>query len=261
MEQVRAHDINLAVERVGTGVPPIVVIPQWFLSSKSLRGSALVRSLAAHHEIILYDRRGTGESDKPGPPYTAARDARDLIAMLDALGVGDAALLGHGVRGSQVALNVGGHVPDRIAALVCLGGTPRLAAGPEWPYGIDDAAWRVAFGVLDESYDPPPGASIAMGDDWAAAGPVAARDILERTRDEDMRSFLPKITPPTLVIHMRGDTLVPFDAARWLAESLPNGVLEEFDAPREIPFRAHAELAEHIEEFLRVSARGGPAAR
>ena len=53
-----------------------------------------------------------------------------------------------------------------------------------------------------------------------------------------------------LVLHLKGDGLVPFDAARWLAESLPNGTLEVFDAPREIPMRAHEELASHIEEWL-----------
>jgi pimeloyl-ACP methyl ester carboxylesterase len=72
------------------------------------------------------------------------------------------------------------------------------------------------------------------------------------TRDEDLRHFLPKVTPPTLIVHLKDDRLVPFEAAQWLAESLPHGVLEVFDAPREIPFRAHEELAEHIEEFLRT---------
>jgi pimeloyl-ACP methyl ester carboxylesterase len=77
-------------------------------------------------------------------------------------------------------------------------------------------------------------------------------DILERTLDEDLRHFLPKVTPPTLVVHLRGDALVPFEAARWLAESLPHGTLEVFDAPRSIPMHAHEELAAHIEEFLRA---------
>jgi len=253
MEMVEAHATRLAYTFIGAGDPTIVVVPQWFLSSRSMQASALVRALAAHHRILLYDRRGTGSSDKPGPPYSTGRDSRDLAGMADALGLDGFVLLGHGVRGSQVGLHYAGHFPDRVRAVICLGGTARWAKGPEWPYGIDEDSWEAAFGYLEATDAPPPGASIAMQSDWDAAGRDAARDMLERTRDEDLRHFLPKITPPTLVIHMKGDAFVPFEAARWLADSLPNGVLEEFDAPREIPFRAHEELAAHIEEFLRVT--------
>ena len=241
MNRVKAHDIELAWDELGSGEPTILVVPQWFLSSRSMRASALVRRLAQQHRILLYDRRGTGASDKPGPPYTTARDSRDLAGMFDALSLDGVVMLGHGVRGSLVR------------AVICIGGTPRWRAGPEWPYGLNDGAWDAAFGKLESSNEPPPGASLAMNEDWEAAGRERALDILRRTRDEDLRHFLPKVTPPTLIVHMREDRLVPFEAAQWLAESLPHGVLEVFDAPREIPFHAHEELADHIEEFLRTA--------
>jgi pimeloyl-ACP methyl ester carboxylesterase len=252
VHRVRAHSIELAVEEFGSGEPPILVVPQWFLSSRSMRSSALVRRLGEQHRMILYDRRGTGDSEKPGPPYTVARDSRDLAALTEALSLEGLVVLGMGVRGSLVALHFAGHFPQRVAAIVSLGGTPRWGAGPEWPYGISDDAWQRAFADLGNrtADDPPPGASLAMHEDWRACGPDAAMDILVRTRDEDLRPFLRKVTPPTLVIHLRGDEVVPFEAARWLADSLPNGTLELFDAPREIPFHAPEELATHIEEFL-----------
>jgi len=250
MKRVQAHEIGLAYDEIGGGAPTFVVVPQWFLSSRSMRASALVRDLAERHRVIVYDRRGTGASDKPGPPYTTARDSRDLAGMFDGLGLSDVVLLGHGVRGSQVAMNFAGHFPALVRALICIGGTPRWGAGPEWPYGINDAAWEAAFGEIESSDRPPRGAALGMSEDWEACGREAALDILRRTREEDLRHFLPKVTPPTLVVHMRDDRLVPFEAAQWLAQSLPNGVLEEFDAPREVPLRAHEELAAHIEEFV-----------
>lgn len=254
MDRVRAHSVELAYEFVGAGTPTILVIPQWFLSSRSMRASALVRALAAKHRVLVYDRRGTGESDKPGPPYSTGRDSRDIAAMVEALDLSDLVVLGHGVRGSQLALHWAGHFPDKVRAVICIGGTPRWNAGPEWPYGLPDEAWERAFGALARSEDPPAGASIAMRSDWDAAGREAAMDMLRRTREEDLRPFLAKVTSPVLVIHLRGDALVPFEAARWLAESLPNGTLEVYDAPRTIPMAAHEDLAEHIEEFLRSVA-------
>ena len=252
MNRIKAHDIELAWDELGRGDPTIVVVPQWFLSSRSMRASALVRKLADHHRMILYDRRGTGASDKPGPPYTTARDSRDLAGMFEALSLNDIVMLGHGVRGSQVAMHFAGHFPKLVRAVICIGGTPRWRAGPEWPYGLNDGAWDAAFGRLEASDEAPPGASLAMNEDWGAAGREGALDILVHTRDEDLRHFLPKVTPPTLIVHLREDRLVPFEAAQWLAESLPHGVLEVFDAPREIPFHAHEELAAHIEEFLQT---------
>lgn len=254
MAEVRSHDVTLAYEWLGAGDPSIVVVPQWFLSRHSMRDSALVRRLSGSHRILVYDRRGTGESDKPGPPYSTGRDSRDIAGMIDSLGLDDFVVLGHGVRGSQLALHYAGHFPQKVRAVVCLGGTPRWSVGPEWPYGISDETWNEAFGWLSSHDGPPAGASLHLPEDWAACGRDAAIDILSRTRDEDLRAFLPKVTPPTLVVHLRGDRLVPFEAARWLAESLPHGTLEVFDAEREIPLRADEELAVHIEEFLRTVA-------
>jgi len=250
MDTVRAHDTELAYEFVGSGEPSMLVIPQWFLSSRSMRDSALMRKLSERHRMLFYDRRGTGASEKPGPPYSTGRDSRDIAGMVEALGLEEFVVIGHGVRGSQLALHYTGHFPTKVRAVVCIGGTPRWRAGAEWPYGLTDEAWNRAFGALEASDAAPAGASLHMEEDWRAAGRDAAMDILQRTRDEDLRAFLPKVTPPVLVLHLQGDGLVPFEAARWLAESLPNGTLEVFDAPRALPLRAHEELASHIEEFL-----------
>ena len=254
MERLKAHNIEIAYDVLGEGDPAFIAVPQWFLSSRSMRASALVRRISEKHRVLVYDRRGTGESEKPGPPYTTARDSRDLGAMVESLGLSDVVVLGMGIRGSHVALHFTGHFPQLVRALVCVGGTPRLASGPEWPYGVGEGAWEKAFGDLETRDDPPPGASIAMREDWTAAGRETAIDILSHTREEDLRPFLRKITPPTLVIHLSGDPLVPFEAARWLAESLPNGTLELFDAGREVPFNAPGELAEHIDTFLATVA-------
>lgn len=257
MDHLDANGIGIAWRQLGEGEPTVVVVPQWFLSSRTMAASPLVEALAKHHRVVLYDRRGTGASDHPGPPYTTARDADDLAGLVDALGLDGFVLLGLAVRGSQVALSFAGHHPHRVRALVCIGGTPKWAASPEWPYGIPAGTFHTAFLSSRPSADQPPGGvpedprlAEAQRDDWRATGVEAAMDMLHRTLDEDLRPFLKRVTPPALVVHMRGDLLVSFEAARWLAESLPAGQLEVFEAPRAVPLRAPEELADHIEEFL-----------
>lgn len=237
-------------------------MPQWFLSSRSLTASPLIRALERSHRLVLYDRRGTGESGKPGPPYSTARDAKDLAGLVDATVSGRVALLGLGVRGTHVALTYAGHFPDRVLAAICIGGTPKWAASPEWPYGIPAGTFHTAFAATAPDPDVAPGEpaddpdlAAAMRADWHAAGIAAANDILHRTLDEDLRPFLRRITCPTLVVHLRGDALVSFEAARWLAESLPAGHLEVFESDRAIPLRAPEELASHIEEFVALASK------
>jgi pimeloyl-ACP methyl ester carboxylesterase len=260
VERAHVNDIEIAWTQLGAGDPPIVVVPQWFLSSRSTVASPLVKMLAERHRLIVYDRRGTGASGKPGPPYNATRDARDLVALLGEISSERVVLLGLGVRGTHVALHVAGQIPDRVHAVVCIGGTPKWAASAEWPYGIQAGTFHKAFEISEDAIDPPgmppddPALADAMREDWRAAAPHAT-DILNRTLDEDLRPYLSRVVSPTLIVHLRGDPLVQFEAARWLAESLPGGQLEVFDAGREVPLRAPEELAKHIDEFVTVTAR------
>ena len=263
MERVTtASGIALGWQELGAGEPTIVAVAQWFLSSRSAAASPFVHALARRHRVVLYDRRGTGASDKPGPPYTSARDAKDLAGLADAVGLEGFALVGLGVRGSQVALTYAGHFPERVRCLVCIGGTPKWSASPEWPYGIAAGTFHTAFAATPPDPAVAPGEpgddatlAAAMRADWVDAGVAAANDMLHRTLDEDLRPFLRRVTPPTLVVHLRGDVLVSFEAARWLAESLPAGHLEVFESPRGVPLRAPEELAGHIEEFLTLVSK------
>lgn len=262
MPRIRSGSVELKWEETGAGSPSVVVVPQWFLSSATMRVSPLVRALAERHRVVLYDRRGTGESDKPGPPYTTARDAADLAGLLEAVPLTGVVLLGLGVRGSQVALGCAAQAADRVHALVCIGGTPKWSASAEWPYGIQAGTFHKAFAAV-AGEEPPgplpadPALASAISDDWGTTGSEAATDMLNHTLDEDLRPSLHRVTSPALVIHLKQDRFVSFEAARWLAESLRTAELEVFDAGRDVPMSAPVELAEHIDEFLSVVAGEG----
>jgi pimeloyl-ACP methyl ester carboxylesterase len=96
MPTVKANDIELAYEIQGSG-PPLVLISgvgygAWFWRK-------IVPGLAQYYQVITFDNRGAGGSDKPAGPYTVPMLAADTAGLLDALGIKDAYVVGHSLGG------------------------------------------------------------------------------------------------------------------------------------------------------------------
>ncbi|TPG42997.1 pyrimidine utilization protein D [Sphingomonas koreensis] len=213
------------------------------LLSAGLGGSARywgpnLAALAARHRVILYDHRGTGRSDRALPVTVSVDDlADDMLAVLDAVGIERARVMGHaagGIAGLALALKA----PERIDRLIVVNGwaspdphfrrcfDARLAllrhAGAEaylraQPIFLYPANWTAAHSAaldaeLPEQLAHFPGAA-TMEKRIAA---LAAFDVAGR---------LAAIATPTLVIVSPDDMLVPSDAGARLAAGLPNATL------------------------------------
>jgi aminoacrylate hydrolase len=212
--------------------PPLIL-------SSGLGGSAQywapnIAALSARHRVIAYDHRGTGRSDRALPETVTVDDlARDLLALMDALDLPRATIVGHaagGVAGLALALLA----PDRIDKLVVVNGwaspdphflrcfAARLAllrnSGPEaylraQPLFLYPPNWISANDALLEAELPEqlahfPGAA-TMEKRIAALGRF---DIADRLRD---------IHRPVLVVVSDDDMLVPSNAGVALANGLP----------------------------------------
>ncbi|MDQ3812029.1 MAG: alpha/beta hydrolase [Chloroflexota bacterium] len=206
--------------------------------------------------VVVYDHRGTGQSDKPEDPagYTSRQFARDAVAILDAVGIGRAHVYGVSMGGG-IAQWVAIDHADRVGALV-LGCTT-----PGGPNKVPTAAW-----IMEARQDSDPqawarvAASLVFSPEWAEAHPEVARAVLapEGTPPEMRRLHnqisptnntwdqLPLISAPTLVIHGSDDEMVPVGNARLLAERIPAAELHIVQGGR------HGYLMEYQEETSRV---------
>lgn len=121
--------IDLRYDITGAG-PALVLLHGSVLSRAIWRGLGYLDPLAAEHTVIRVDLRGHGRSGTPHDPaaYTQAVFVADLLAVLDAEGVGRAALMGYSL-GARIALTAALEHPARVTRLVSLGGSAAAQQG------------------------------------------------------------------------------------------------------------------------------------
>jgi pimeloyl-ACP methyl ester carboxylesterase len=256
---------RLSTLEAGTG-EPVIAIHGLGATKASLLPT--VAGLARSFRVIAVDLPGFGDSDKPlGAPYDARFFARSIIALLDALEVDRAHLVGNSL-GGRVALEVGLHEPSRVGRLGLLASS--MAWRKERPWANLLRLVRPELGAIQ----PAPRAVIEAivertvpggADGWAAAGVdefmrsyltrrgraafyAAARQIyLEEPDGEDgFWTRLKTLQPPALWVWGRRDTLVPLAFARHVTAVLPDSEHLELDCGHvpqlERPRETHAAL-------------------
>jgi lipase len=122
-------EVELAIWRSGSGPDPILCLHG--ITAQHRTFNALARHLEGSRSLVGVDLRGRGDSAKPESGYGLEAHARDVIRVLDHLGLDDAVILGHSM-GGFVALKAALSHPHRVRALVLLdGGWPRVEISPE----------------------------------------------------------------------------------------------------------------------------------
>jgi pimeloyl-ACP methyl ester carboxylesterase len=231
----------LAYQVLGEGPIDLVFIPG-FTGHLEIRWedptlSRLFQRLAAGCRLVLLDKRGTGMSDREGgyPPLPEHVD--DLIAVMDAVGSRRAALFGV-VDGGAIALLTAVAHPDRVAGVATYATAPVLSAS-DYPPGVtrDQLATlqTLLSRLLDVDEVLPLWAPSRVGDAafsrWftrymrMGAGVGGAAEIVRRLLEIDLRTSLPEVAAPTLVLHRRGDRAISAGNASYLAEHIPNAQL------------------------------------
>jgi pimeloyl-ACP methyl ester carboxylesterase len=267
----RSGDVNIAYQVVGDGPLDLVLVHGWVQSFDSSREieplERFYRRLASFSRLILFDKRGVGLSDRVPPDDLPTLETRmdDMRAVLDAVGVERAALLGHSEGGSMCALFAATY-PERTQALVMAGSVARTRWAPDYPLGAtDEEIEELVSSILEHwgadvirSLFQQLAPSIARDEELVqahtraalrAASPAAAAALTRMSAMIDIRHVLSAIRTPTLVMHRADELLAP--ASRYLGERIPGARIVELPGADHMPWLGDQDAAlDEIEEFL-----------
>jgi len=237
-------DLHIAYQAFGDGPFDLVYAPG-FISHVEMNWELaywrnIFLRLARFCRVIVFDKRGTGLSDRVAGWPTFEERMDDIRAVMDAAGIERAALLGVS-EGGPMCMLFAALYPERTQALVLRGTGPRMMVGPDWPWGwsrelvtpmIEAAEQNWGTGTVLSYFvqglaDDPRGQELTGRFERFAASPGAARQLLEMNFEVDVRQVLPAISAPTLVVHRTGDYVIPVEAGRYSAQLIPNASLVE----------------------------------
>jgi class 3 adenylate cyclase len=265
---------HVAYRVIGNGPPDVVFLPDWTASvdvawEEPRLSDALFR-LASFCRLVLVDRRGIGASDAVagGEPPTLDEAMDDVRTVIDALGLERVVLMGM-EDGGAIDILFAATNPDRVAALILVNTYARLTRAPEYPIGLPPAlldafvdgveAWGAGAGDFAPGLDllAPSRADEPAFREWFArasrmsASPGGHRISLLRTFQTDVRSILPLVRTPTLVLHSKDDRYIRADHGRYLAEHIDGARYVELPGNGHyLPAMDLDGMVGEIEEFL-----------
>jgi len=265
----KSGDVHIAYQVFGEG-PDLVMAPGFVShvenSWEEPRLARWLNKLGGFCRVICFDKRGTGLSDRVAHLPHMDERMDDLRAVMDAVRVERASLLGISEGGSLAALFAASH-PERSQSLVLLGSFAQfrqLATDEAFDRLIKymDEAW--GSGKILRAFAPSKVDDAALQQWWGkferlGASPSAAIALMRMNREIDISGILPSIRIPTLVLHRTGDTLISIEGGRELAAGIPGARLVELPGADHLFFLDDAgerALAE-IEEFL-TGSRSAP---
>ena len=268
----RAGDgTRLAYARIGEG-PAFVKAANWLshleLDQQGPVWKHWLELLSRSRCVIRYDARGNGLSDWEPPTITFADFVDDLGAIFDAAGVERAPILGIS-QGAAVAAAYAATHPERVSALVLLGGCARGWRAKGHPaltkwfdallvlmrqgWGGDNAAFRQIFTT---AFFPEASSEQTR---WfnelqrQTATPDNAVRLLSALGDVDVRECLPRICVPTLVVHSKRDVVIPMKDGMELASGIPGARFVALDSPNHLLLEdepAWQRFVRELEAFL-----------
>jgi class 3 adenylate cyclase len=267
----KSGDVNIAYQVLGDGPFDLVWVPGAFshveLNWSVPHRAAFNRRLASFCRLIMFDKRGTGMSDRAQGIANLETRMDDVRAVMDAAGSERAALFGVSEGGPMSALFAASY-PERTWALILFASYPRELWAPDYPWGVTEQEWQAELELLDRvggghdyfrdlARELAPSADgesrDALAEMMRQAGTPGARvDLMRMNREIDVRDVLPAIRVPTLVMNRLGDHPSNVGGSKYLAEHIAGARHVELAGADHAPNAGDAEpvLAE-MQSFLR----------
>jgi class 3 adenylate cyclase/pimeloyl-ACP methyl ester carboxylesterase len=267
---VKSDDVHIAFQVLGEGSLDVLFVPGFVSHIEAVwqnsEASAFLRRLASFCRLILFDKRGTGMSDRGSQIFTLEQRMHDVQAVLDEVGSKQAVLFGVS-EGGPMSLLYAATYPERTSALVLYGSYAKRSWAPDYPFGWKDEQWERFLNNIEYNWGTPQGISLAM---WApsvaqdqhaaermtsyfraAASPGAAVAIMKMNREIDVRHVLPAIRTPTLILHRAAERIIEIEHARYMAQHLPGAKLIELPGEDHVWWiGGGSALLDQVEQFL-----------
>jgi pimeloyl-ACP methyl ester carboxylesterase len=272
VKYTRSGDTSIAYSVVGDGPFDLVFVGGWVLSSleQAWAGPAadFFAGLTSFSRLILFDKRGTGLSDRvSGIPDLETR-MDDVRAVMDAVGSERAAVMGFS-EGGPMTLLFAATYPERTAATVLFGTGASYLRADDYPWAPTSAEWDEIIENTDETkvltqewldeqlraWAPKVADDQAIQQWWrrwvlTSASPSALASLRQMNRSIDARHTLDAIHAPTLVIGRAGDVMFEIDESRYLAERIPDAELVVLPGEDHAYFVDPDPVVEEIAAFL-----------
>ena len=246
---------------VDEGRGPLLFFPTWWVShlERDAEAPAYARffaRLAARFRVVRYDRAGVGLSDRGPRIYSLDAELADLESLVDHLGESRARILGCSC-GGPVALAYAAKHPERVEKLVLfasyLAGESLLTPSAQRALAaLVRTHWGLGTGTLADLFYPGDGEGQRRfkENQRKSAEPEIAARLLELTFALDARPFVDRVRAPVLVLHRKGDSVIPHAEARRLATALARAELVTLEGSAHLPWEGDGDaVASAIEAF------------
>jgi class 3 adenylate cyclase len=265
----RTNDgISIAYQVLGSGERDIVFVPQTFSAVEALWEHPTVarffERLGGLGRVILFDRRGTGMSDRTGGAASLEDQIDDVHTVMDAAGTRRADLMAI-MEGGAMAMLFAASAPERVRSLTLYATYARSTRTADYPAAWAPAERDEAMARMIEHWGDGSLASRfapSYPDDrtlreWLgrmqrlSLGPGEAAAAVELTGRVDVRHVLGSIRVPTLLLHRTDDAAINVEHSRYLSRNIPGARLVELEGADTLPFLGDTDaVLGEVDEFL-----------
>ena len=267
---VKSGDVHIAYQVVGDGPFDVVYVPGFVSNLEAIWESptrtSFFHRLSSFCRLILFDKRGTGLSDRTSQIFTLEQRISDVQAIMDAVGSQRAALVGVS-EGGPMAILFAVTYPQRTLAIAIYGSYARKSWAADCPFGWTDERWETFFENVERHWGTTEGFDFSQ---WApsiahdqaklnataayfraSGSPGAVRAVMQMNREIDVRGVLSAVKVPTLILHRTGDLITSIEQARYLAKHIPGAKLVEFPGDDHMPTVGDSNaILDEVQQFL-----------
>jgi 3-oxoadipate enol-lactonase len=246
-----APDLNYLLE--GPEDAPVLVLSNSLGTSLEMWDD-LAPVLGDRFRLLRYDTRGHGRSPAPPGPYAIGDLSRDVVRLLDRLGIERASFCGLSV-GGMTGMWLAAESPERVERLVLLCTSALLVPKSVWDERIATATEQgmtaLVDGVIERWFTPAfrsenPATVEKMATTLRETDPEGYAGCCAAIRDMDLRDRLPSIKAPTLVVSGAEDPATPPEHGRLIRDAIPGARFEV------VPGAAHIANVERPEEITQL---------